>query len=477
MRGLTLYIYSSIIYTKQEMNIQLLFKVLHNLEQLRKHEHWTRSQLMTYQSESLRQLRDHAYAHSPFYQRFHRGLFDKPLQDLPVLTKSMLMENFDELVTDRSIRLDAVRAFAEDRVEDRLFLDRYWLTATSGSSGHPGFFLFNRQEWLAIVASFARGQEWSGANVSILRRRKMATVASVSPWHMSSQVAATAKTWLTPSIRLPSTASLESIVQRLNNWQPDILIAYASMARILADEQLDGRLHIRPNKTFTSSEVLTDETRRLVKSAWGDEPFNQYGATETADIAAEYKVCRHMHLFEDLVIVEVVDENHRPVPPGTDGTKLLVTTLFSRTQPLIRYELNDSVRLSTESCSSGLPFTILESIEGRVEEILHLPAKSGGRVNIQSLVFNRIMDILPISGWQVIQNADDTITVLWSGAHAGVEDSVLENTLMQALIKQGAQVPSIKVQRVSTIPKTASGKTPLVKGYVPLRAEEGIVHG
>ena len=246
-----------------------------------------------------------------------------------------------------------------------------------------------------------------------------------------------------------------------------MLIAYASMARILADEQLAGRLHIQPGKTFTSSEVLTDETRRRVRSAWGDEPFNQYGATETADIAAEYKRCRHMHSFEDLVIVEVVDDHNKPVPPGTYGDKLLVTTLFSRTQPLIRYELNDSVRLTTDTCPSGLPFAIVESIQGRVEDALLLPAKSGGRMAIQPLVFNRVMDILPVSGWQIVQEADDSLTVLLSGARDGLVDAALVDSLRQALTAQDVHVSSIQVQRVSAIPKTTSGKTPLIKAYRP----------
>lgn len=449
------------------MEIKQLLKLLHGLEQLRQRERWTRLQLETYQAESLGQLRHYAYTHSPFYQRFHRGLFERPLPELPVLTKAMLMEHFDELVTDRSIHLEAVRKFAAARLEDRRFLGRYWVTATSGSTGHPGFFLFSEPEWLTIVASFARGQEWSGAQVSLLRRRKLATVASISPWHMSSKVTATAKTWWTPSIRLPASDPVESIVQRLNAWQPDILIAYASMARILAEEQLAGRLRIRPSQTFTSSEVLTTETRRRVKLAWGDEPFNQYGATETADIAAEYKTCRHMHLFEDLVIVEVVDEHYRPVPPGAYGTKLLVTTLFSRTQPLIRYELSDRVRLSTPPCSSGLPFAILEGIEGRVEDTLLLPAQSGGRVPVDPLVFNRVMDILPVSGWQVIQEADNNLTLLVSGARDGLVDDSLREQLVQELVAAGVHALHITIQRVAAIPKTAAGKTPLIQAYHP----------
>jgi phenylacetate-CoA ligase len=449
------------------MEVQFMLNLLHRLEQLRQREHWSRSQLEAFQAESLSHLREYTYARSPFYQHFHQGLFDRPLVELPVLTKSMLMEHFDDIVTDRSVHLEAVREFAAAQMDDRLFLDRYRVAATSGSSGQPGFFLFDNSEWLDIVASFARGQEWSGAKVNLLHRRKMATVASISPWHISSQVAVTAKSWWTPSVRIAASDPLEIIVQSLNEYQPDLLIAYASMTRILAAEQLAGRLHIRPGKTFTSSEVLTGETRRRVKMAWGDEPFNQYGATETADIAAEYKKCRHMHLFEDLIIVEVVDEQYHPIPLGNYGARLLVTTLFGRTQPLIRYEINDSIRLGTETCSSGLPFTILESVQGRVEDELMLPAKSGGRMAIQPLIFNRVMDILPVSGWQVVQEADDHLTVLLSGVRDEMVDARLADTLMLSLTTEGAYVPSIQVQRVSAIPKTNSGKAPLIKAKRP----------
>ncbi|MEP7356358.1 MAG: phenylacetate--CoA ligase family protein, partial [Anaerolineales bacterium] len=382
-------------------------------------------------------------------------------------TKTMLMENFDELVTDRSIHLEGVRTFAGQRLEDRLYLDRYRVTATSGSSGHPGFFLFNEPEWLNIMASFARGQEWSGAAVSLRRRRKMATVASISPWHMSSQVATTAQTWWTPSIRLAASDALESVVQRLNDWQPAILIGYASMARILAEEQIAGRLHIQPEKTFTSSEVLTDETRRRIKVAWGDEPFNQYGATETADIAAEHRACRHMHLFDDLVITEVVDEDNQPVPPGTYGAKVLVTTLFSRTQPLIRYEVSDSIRLGSGPCPSGHIFGIVDGIQGRVEDRLYLPALAGGKIAVEPLVFNRVMDIVPVTSWQLAQDSADRLTLLVSGPRDGfVAESVVDQ-LNQTLTQQGVSVPSIQVLVVPAIPKTQAGKAPLVKAYRP----------
>lgn len=446
------------------MKIQIMLKLLNKLKQLRHHEQWTRMQLEAHQAEALHFLREYAYAHSPFYQRLHKGLIDRPLQELPVVSKAMMMEHFDEFVTDPAIHLADVRQYIEKK-EGAPFLGRYWVTATSGSSGHPGFFLFNEAEWLTIMASFARGQEWSGAKVSLWRRRRMATVASISHWHISSQVARTANSWWAPSIRLAASDPLDRIVQRLNDWHPQVLITYASMARILAEEQIAGRLHIAPEIVFTSSEVLSQETRRRVKVAWGDELFNQYGATETAEIAAECREGRQMHLFEDLVIVEVVDEANRPVALGNYGAKLLVTTLFSRTQPLIRYELGDSVRLTLNSCACGRPFALLDSIQGRVEDTLLLPSLTTGRVTVRPLVFNRVMDILPVNGWQIIQEPDESLTVLLSGVRDGLSTKMAMDKLNESIADQGASVPDISVHIVDTIPKATSGKAPLINAY------------
>ncbi len=447
------------------MDFGLTLKALRAIRRMRERESWSRQQVLAHQAEALQRLRAHAYAHSPFYQRFHAGREDQPLQALPVLTKAMLMEHFDEVVTDPNIRLHDVRAFAAQRQEGARYLERYWVTATSGSSGQPGFFLYDEAEWLSILASFARGQEWSGTRVDLRHRRRMATVASVSPWHMSSQVAATARTWWTPSLRLPASDPLERLVPQLNDWQPDLLIVYASMARILAEEQLAGRLRIQPAKTFTSSELLTAETRRLVRSAWGDEPYDQYGATETADIAAEHAQCRRLHLFDDLLIVESVDEQHRPVPLGEFGARLLVSVLFSQTQPLIRYELSDGVRLAAGACECGLPFGVLEAIAGRVEDNLSLPGVNGSRLAVPPLVFNRIMDILPLSGWQVIQEPDDGLTVLLGGVNSALDQTALESQLRKALGDQGARVPRLSFRHVAEIPKAASGKAPQIKAF------------
>lgn len=451
------------------MDIRIVVGLLHTLEQFREHERWTRPQLEAYQANTLKNLRSYVYARSPFYQDFHRGLYAAPLSELPVLSKATMMAHFDDLVTEPSIHLKELQEYINAAKSDKQFLGRYWVNTTSGSTGRPGIFLFNRSEWTKVIASFARSYEWGGIKVNLTKRRKMAVVASRHPWHMSGLVGETVQSWWSPTLRIAASEPLESIVRQLNDWQPDVFVAYASMAKILADEQRAGHLHIQPKVVFTSSEVLTDEARRHIEAAWGKVLFNQYAATETGGLAAECDAHHGMHLYEDLVIFEFVDEQYQAVPAGQFAAKLLITSLFNRTQPLIRYELSDSVQLSTEACNSKRPFALIEAVQGRTEDILHFPTTAGDLVSIHPNVFHQIMDTIPVGAWQIIQEQEaDSLTVLLSGVQNGFVDETLITKLSSALEIQGVTA-AIHVQRVDSIPKSASGKSPLIKAKLAVQ--------
>jgi putative adenylate-forming enzyme len=444
------------------MSLTTILTVLTTLRQLRHRELWTREQLEVYQAHALSHLRNYVYQHSPFYQRFHQGLMDCPLSELPILTKTMMMENFDELVTDRAIHLEAIRAQLTDLQNDQRYLDRYWITATSGSSGQPGIFLFNHHEWATVIASFARGQEWGGLKVDLRHRRKMAVVSSTTASHMSYRVGMTVQSPWVQTLRLAAEEPLPTILQKLNDFQPDILIAYASMARILAEEQHAGRLQIKPAVIFTSSEVLTEQTRRRVEDAWGKILFNEYAATESGGLAAERSDHRGLYLFEDLVIFEVVDEQNRPVPPGVNGDKVLLTTLFNRTQPLIRYELHDRVKLAAHPYSDNFSFALIDGIQGRTEDILYFPDVQGGEVAIHPNVFHQLMDTVPTNGWQIVQDTNG-LTLLLSNIRGSFSDERLVSNLQHVLTAQKIVTPSITIRHVPVIPKGAGGKAPLIR--------------
>ncbi|HEU5072564.1 MAG TPA: hypothetical protein VFU02_00285, partial [Polyangiaceae bacterium] len=204
------------------------------------------------------------------------------------------------------------------------------------------------------------------------------------------------------------------------------------------------------------------ESRERVRNAWGHEPFDVYAATETAGIAAECP--RHrLHLFDDLVITEVVDEKNQPVPAGEFGCKVLVTVLFNRTQPLIRYEMSDRVMLSTAGCTCGLPLAVLGGIEGRSENVLRLPSLSGELVSIHPNLFHEALESLPVQAWQVLEEPE-RIRVLLARPAGPIDTERLTFELARAL-KQRGVMHSVAVERVETVTRTALGKAPLVKAW------------
>ena len=429
------------------------------------HESWTRQQVLNYQARALRECREYAYAHSPFYQCFHKGLMDRPLQELPVLTKAMVMDYFDELVTDRAVHLHDVQQYLALANASTPFLGRYRVMATSGSGGRPGFFLSDCVELANYTNTGTRLQLWGG----VTPESRVVVVGSAAPGHMSSQFPIAINGKRVIPLQLSSMEPLETQVLRLNDWQPDTMIVYATVAARLANEQSQGRLHITPRAIYCTGELMPGKMRRQIEEAWQTKIFQVYGSTEGGALAAECEYHQGLHVFEDFTIVEVVDKDNRPVQPGEQGTRVLITVLFRRTQPLIRYEISDLVRLSTlERCPCGRPFPLLESIEGRSAEMLYLPSTRGREEGITALQFETVFDMLPISGWQVVQEADG-LHVFLTGAPEDLRDEQLCGALEQTLSRRGVIVPAIQIHRVTELQKNAGDKVPLLISHVSHR--------
>jgi phenylacetate-CoA ligase len=421
------------------------------------HETWNLRQLEEFQRSELAKLREFAYAHSPFYREFHHGLMDHPLQALPVLTKAVMMEHFDEIVTDPKIRVAEVQAHVSALHDDAQFLDTYWVMATSGSTGSPGIFLFGASEWAVTLASFLRHSMWSGKMGPNL---KSALIVSHTPWHQSARTCMSLRNPFL--LHVSANDPIELLAQRLNEWQPDSLGGYPSIINALAAEQLEGRLHIHPKLITVSSELLTEEMRQRIETVWGQKIFNTYVVTEVGALAGECNAHTGLHLYEDLDMVEVVDKSNRPVPPGVSGDKLLITRLFNTTQPLIRYEVSDRLCLSSLSCSCKRPFALVEDIQGRKEDVLFFPGTAGAEVRIMPHVFHKVMDVAPVQQWQIIQE-EGGLRVLVSGVREGFSQEALVNSLEGMLSAHGAIVPTIQVSQAADIQRSATDKAVYIK--------------
>ena len=430
--------------------------LLRERARLRAHDGWKRDEVLGYQARRLAELRRFAAARSPFYRELHRGLDDAPLTSLPIVTKATLMARFDDLVTDRDVRLSDVERYLETATATDRFRGRYRVAATGGTTGRRGVFLADPHEWTQVLASYGRAYEWAGVAAGLRNRIRMAVISSRNPSHQSAIVGATVASRFLPTLRLDASQPTEELVAALNAFQPDALVGYASMLRLLADEQIAGRLDVAPRAAMSASEVLTADTRAMIRSAFGVIVTNVYAATETAGIASECRLGR-LHRYDDLVHAEIVDDDDQPVPDGAFGSKLLVTVLFSRTQPLIRYELSDRVQALDGRCPDGMPFGLLGGIEGRREDVLTL----AGRV-VRPNVFHHALERLPVSGWQVVEDAG-RLRVLLARPRTAVDPAVIRAEVTTALERVGVHEPAIEVSIIDAIPQTALGKAPLIR--------------
>jgi phenylacetate-CoA ligase len=387
-----------------------------------------------------------------------------PLAELPVLTKPTLMEQWDRICTSDALRLSEVeRRLAETELAatdpGQAWRGRWRLAATGGTTGRRAVFAWNRQEWIQVLTSYARVNDWAGVSVGPRRPLRTAFVSSLNPSHQSAVVGASLRSSLVPALRLDAVTPEADLVDELNRFEHRLLVAYASMVGLLAQAQLAGQLHIRPEKVVAASEPLTAHSRQAARAAWGESVVvDSYAATETASIASTCAQGGWL-LCEDFVIVEPVTEDYRPVPIGVTADKVLVTVLFSRTLPLIRYELTDSIRLSPEICTCGLPFALLEAVEGRTEDTLSLPGRHGP-VRVHPNLFHTALEAVAPNGWQVEQQPDKLMVRLVAPA---ADPELVRRRVQEALADLSIEAIAVEVVAVTALERTRLGKTQLVK--------------
>ena len=436
-------------------------------------EHRPRAELLRHQQQRLEVVVRYAATHSPFYRRqlAETGpLGDGPVQlaRLPVLDKPLLMEHFDELVCDPRLRRDELLGWVGRITRDQLYLDRYRVMLTSGSSGRPGLYVYDAAGWRSIFAGMVRSATWAGVRPTWPRQR-LAFVGATGPSHIGRK-GATMASGLHRVLILPVTLPLPRLVEALNQFQPTYLQAYPSAAMWLADEQHAGRLRVSPRILVTVAELRTPEMTQRLEEAFGVRPFDLYGSSEGL-FGSECEHHQGIHLFEDTTIVENVDADEQPVPPGQPGARLLVTNLYNLVQPLLRLEVTDLVTIDPNPCPCGRILARMNTIYGRSDDVLCLSARDGGQVAVHPLHFALLTREPQVGEFQVIQDGP-LLRVLVvprhpsSPAAAGSDDNGLETRLSQAIANQllglGVQDPQVTVERRRELARTAGGKLKLV---------------
>ena len=168
---------------------------------------------------------------------------------------------------------------------------------------------------------------------------------------------------------------LAEIVAVLNDRDPAVLIVYPSALALLAEEQAAGRLKLRLAFVELGGEAMSPAARARAAQAFDCAIHDVYSASEALLMAVD---CRHgqLHINSDWMILEPVDAEWKPVPPGQPSHTVLLTNLANRVQPILRYDLGDSVVAPTEPCPCGSPLPSIRVL-GRSGDPPEPSARSG----------------------------------------------------------------------------------------------------
>jgi phenylacetate-coenzyme A ligase PaaK-like adenylate-forming protein len=260
---------------------------------------------------------------------------------------------------------------------------------------------------------------------------------------------------------IPADTQLAALVAALNDARPTQINCFGSVLEELAAEAPSGRLKISPHRVTTNSEPLLPETRDAVRKVWGVEINNMWGCVEVGHLAIECDAHQGMHMTDDFIITEFVDDKEQPTRDPDAIDRVLVTSLFGRTLPLIRYELTDIPVPDDKPCSCGAYFPLVKGVKGRADDIF---IYSG--IHIHPLAFRTPLGQNPdIAEYQVHQTQDGAkIGVVATGP---VDIAALRQEVVDGLAKSGLHNAQVEINLVDSLERHK--ETGKLKRFIPLK--------
>lgn len=323
----------------------------------------TEQELIALQNKRLQVLIAHCYANVPYYTKLFDSLGLKPediqcredLRKLPILTKQMVRDNFEEL---------KARNISEYKVLK---------SSTGGSTGQPMQYMRNVESWNMQWASSFRAWEWYGFHVG----EKMMTIGGNSLVKMTSRF--TPKNifdrYIMRNLKRSSAEVDETAMQAHYEaymaYKPKVMRGYASSMVIFARFIEEHHLPVLPMQCIlTTGEILMPEYRKKLQEVFQCPVYDEYGAGDGGINAHECILQDGLHISEETCVIEITDKQGNVLSDGEAGY-VLSTDLGNFAFPFIRYQVGDMAYIKPEKCKCGRASRVLGQVIGRAGKLLY----------------------------------------------------------------------------------------------------------
>lgn len=297
--------------------------------------------------------------------KFYRDIEATGVEGLPVIDKRILMSRFQDFNVPRITADEAWAALTSGGRRGE-----FHVGASTGTSGNRGLYVISEEErW-----------RWLGTMIAkTMPRLRRARVALILP--LDTSLYAAARGGLLKLRFFDLKLGLAACGEGVAALDPDTLIAPPKVLRWLCDNGWPLR---RVRHVFSAAEVLDPRDREIIEARFGVTVREIYMATEgLLGVACEHGT---LHLCEDCVKFEY----ERPVP-GSDLVTPIITDFSRQTQAMVRYRMNDLLRLQTTPCPCGSPLQAVAQVEGRIDDLLHLPGTGGVVMVTPDVIRNAIV--------------------------------------------------------------------------------------
>ena len=375
----------------------------------------TYGDILKIREQRLAEMIRYAREHSRFYRERYEGLPENPgLTDLPIVRKKELTARMQDWITDSDFSEEELTAYLSsiDNLEQP-FMGKYSVSTTSGTTGVP-LRMMRDNNHLVINSAMMQVRFYHGdlfKDIPELSKKgtKYASIIAIGGYHAAytsferTKKALAEEGYKQVMEAISIVEPLAKMVEKLNEFQPEVVTGYPSVLDVLSFEQLAGRLKIAPKAILCSAEQLTEPAWLRITERFQCPVGNVFCSTEGGEIAL---LCSHgrMHVNADWIILEPIDKNGNPAAPGTISEGVLVTNLMNKVQPIIRYYVDDCVMMHEEKCACGSPLPYMDVL-GRTDDMPEFVGNKG-RIRLSPIVFfNEIVDIKGIAIYQFGQRS------------------------------------------------------------------------
>ena len=445
-------------------------KTLTDLYRLKKNMKLSAEKMRSLQNGKLRKLLRFAWEHSSYYRAvFERaGITEEqldtlPLSCFPTIDKQALLEHFDELVTVPDLKQENLREFdAREAADRKPYQGKYHVVHSSGSTGKPGYFVYDEDAWSQMLLGIIRAALWGMSMPQILgllmkRPRIVYIAATDGRYGGAMAVGDGIDGGGAKQMYLDIKTPVAEWIRQIREFQPNIVIGYPSAIKILAQLMENGEVGLDAERVISCGEPLGTNLRTYLEKIFRTQVVNFYGSSESLALGVETNPKDGMLLFDDMNVIEV------------ENGVMYLTCLYNYAQPLIRYRLSD--RLTLKAPEGGeLPFTRAVGLLGRNEDVLWFEDGRGNREFLHPLAIEGFC-IEGLKDYQFRQTTKDTFEMFAETEHGASKERIRQEMLQQMreiLSEKKLDFVQFYVNFVNEIlPDIRTGKKPLIlKGKV-----------